>query len=150
MALPLIENAFKLAEYERHVFAIQPEAGVTVEDIIKPEYWSNVAKALTQGALIEARAKDGAYFAQLYVANVDKRGLVPQVRIVVLQKYDLNAAPAKVAKTTEGKLYKVVWRGDNAKHTVTLVASNEVVKDGFPSKKDAEDWIEQKELGLTE
>ncbi len=151
MALALIENSFKLAEYERHIFTIQPEPGVTVEDIVKPEYWSNVAKNLTQGALIEARAKDGAYFAQLYVANVDKRGLVPQIRVVLLQKYDLNAALVKATKTAkETGTYKVVWRGDNAKHTVTLVASNEVIKDGFPSKKDAEDWIEQKELGLTE
>ena len=148
MTQPLTENSFKLAEYDWPVFNILPEPGTTIAETLEPEYWAHVSKRLVQGTKIEVRPKDGAYFATLYVAKLDKSGLVPEVRMGVLNYGELNAKQETCAKKAE--TYKVVWRGDKAKHTVTLVASNEVVKDGFPSKKDAEDWIEQKELGLTE
>jgi len=148
MTQALTENSFKLAEYDWPVFNILPEPGTAIEEVLKPEYWVNISRRLVQGTRIEVRPKDGAYFAQVYVASLDKSGLVPLVRIVLLTYHDLNLDPTKTAPTKESETYKVVWRGEKAKHTVTVVASNEIIKDGFPSKKDAEDWIEQKELGL--
>ena len=65
MSTPLTANNFSLAEYKRHIFAAQPEAGITLEEVLKAEYWSHVAKDITIGCIIEVRPVDGAYYAEL-------------------------------------------------------------------------------------
>ena len=155
MSTPLTANNFSLAEYKRHIFAAQPEAGITLEEVLKPEYWSHVAKDITIGCIIEVRPVDGAYYAELYVANVDRRGQTPQVRVVLKSILQLNDAKTVIPKAKkqdaeDAPKYKIVWRGEKALHTVTRISDNEIIRSEFPTKQDAETWLQRFELGLEE
>lgn len=74
MKLPY--NEFNQAEYKRHVWIAYAELGTKPEDLIKPEYWSHVAKKLEQGHYIEVVSAEGDWLAKLYVRSVTPAGVV--------------------------------------------------------------------------
>lgn len=65
----ILQNRLRQAEFNRTVWAAQPEPGVTLDDMVKPEYWAHVSKSLKVGDRIEVVSADGAWFAELFVRS---------------------------------------------------------------------------------
>lgn len=142
----LIPPDMKLADFARNRFLARPPAGTTLEDLLNPVFWAHVARQFAPGGgdIIEVHPVDGAYYAELFVAECRKTGLVNQVRLVKLSYTPLDEGVAQ-SKTIVGE-YKIVHRGVEKKHTVTRVADNTIVSEGHATKQDAQKWIDEQEL----
>lgn len=127
---------FKEASYERTVYVATPEAGVTLDEIQKPEFWSHVAAKLKPYDMIEARAEDGSYWAQLLVINCNHLS----AHVALLQSCDLNVGEPD-QDDAAGSDYEVKWGGPHAKHRVQRKSDGEVLKDGFANKQAATKYL---------
>lgn len=144
----LIPSDLKLADYDRNRFLARPPEGTTLEDVLKPDFWAHVSRQFRPGGgdIIEVFPMDGAYYAELFVAECRKTGLVNQVRLVKLN-YTPLSTDATVNKQVEAEgAYRIVYRGPEKKHTVTRVADNTIVSEGHATKQDAQKWIDEQEL----
>lgn len=122
-------------EHNVVVYHHTPEFGLNIEDMVKPDYWSHVAKQLRIGHRIEVMAADGAYWAMLIVRAVGRTEAVVQA----LQHVELGS-PAEKIKGDDNP-YEVKWRGPTKKFGVVRKSDNEVVRDEFPVREDAERWL---------
>ena len=152
----LIPPDMKLADFARNRFLARPPAGTTLEDLLNPVFWAHVARQFAPGGgdIIEVHPVDGAYYAELFVAECRKTGLVNEIRLVKISCTPLSADTTvdKPADTTVDKqaepegAYRIVYRGTEKKHTVTRVADNTIVSEGHATKQDAQKWIDEQEL----
>lgn len=142
----LIPSELKLADYNRNRFLARPPVGTTLEDILNPAFWAHVAGQLTPGGgdIIELFPIDGAYYAELIVAECRRTGMVNQVRLVKLSYTPLSEEIVQSRATAGG--YKIVHRGTEKKHTVTRIEDNVIVSEGHATKQDAQKWIDEQEL----
>lgn len=97
---------FKGAEFTRIIFSAQPDAGTGVEDLLRPDFWANIAEQLKPGARIEVMPIDGAYFAELLVLSSNRNAAV----VVPLRVVDLVATVA-ITESGEDPEYSVKFRG---------------------------------------
>lgn len=142
MPRQLLPMRLGLAEYKRNTWCVYPENGVTFEEVMNPDFWSHVAKQMKPGDRVEVWAEDGTWWAELLVR--DTRALA--VLMGVISKIDFKSArePKKNAKPP----YYVDWKGPHRKFAVVRDADNEVIKDGFAVKDDAELYAREHEKAL--
>lgn len=128
----IIAPQFKEAEYIRRVWCASPEQGVTVEDMLVPSFWAHVAKQLRAGDRIEVVAKDGAWFAELFVRSASDNG----AKVAVLRAVKLTEEVLAV----ESEDYEIKYRG-NAKWSVVRKSDKAVLADGQETKEQAAEWL---------
>lgn len=117
----------------RTIFAVKPEFGVTVEDMLKPEYWTHVAQQLRPLCRIEAVAEDGSWFAEFMVISTSKLAAnVSLMRHVLL---------SEVKPSADGDTHFAKWAGPSAKYRVVRKSDNAAIKDGFDTQAQALIWI---------
>lgn len=142
--MKLTADRLRDASYMRNIFAVTPEHGTTLEDIKEPAYWAHTAAKLHPTDRIEVTAEDGSWFAELFVASCGRNW----AKVSVLRYHELSessptdAAVESSAEGLENDFY-VLWRGQTHQHCVMRAEDKAVVKTGFTSKKDAQDWIDQ-------
>lgn len=124
---------FKSAEYERTLWVATPEPGVSVKDLLAPEYWAHVGAKLRPWDRIEVRAEDGAYFAELLVLDASRLW----AKVQVIHHVELP----RVEDTAPDDPFEVKWRGPQAKFGVIRRADKSVLKDGFADRNAAADWL---------
>jgi len=131
---PLSGNKFKNAEFSRNLFAITPPPGVTIEDMKKREYWTNVAKFLKQFSRIEVMPRDGSFFAEFVVTSAG-----PNWANVVLRDFvELdNFKPA-----IEDTEFSVKLQGGDDGWAVIRNSDKVVLGNGFDTSDDAKTWLE--------
>jgi hypothetical protein len=117
------------ASNRRNVWATVVAHGAPYDALLKPEYWTHVAKRLRPGDLIEATAEDGSYFAQFFVVSVAPNAAA----VVEISKTDLQAI--ELPDATSG--FEVKWSGPVLKFTVTRLADNVRVATGLDTKQAA-------------
>ena len=131
---PLASNKFKNAEFVRNVFAITPPPGVTIEDMLKREYWTHVANLLGPMARIEVLPRDGKFFAELIVTASGKNWANVCLRdYVVLDNFN---APA------DNSIYTVKHLGGDSGWAVVRNSDKQVMGDGFDTSDEANAWLE--------
>lgn len=128
-----IPTKLALAEHAVVTYFDAPAAGVTFEDVMKPEYWTHVAPSLRPGHRIEVNAEDGTFWAMLLVVEAERKS----ARVVTLQHVQIEErAPAP-----EQSDVFVKYRGPKVRYSVVRTADNEVLKDGFQTERAAQEWI---------
>lgn len=132
----IIPSRFKVAEYQRTVYVVNPEIGTTVNDMLRPEYWAHVGHQMKPYDRIEVRAEDGSYFAELLVRNAE-RGWA-NVTVLSRIELDAKAEPAPVSID-----FKVEHAGPHHKWRVMRLSDTTVVKHGFENKTEANQWLGQ-------
>ena len=128
----ILESQLVLAEFARNEWHVTPEAGVTVEDMLKPEYWSHVTKKLQPGTLIQATAHDGSWHARFFVRSV--KDLV--VSIALLQKHEFGSDEA-----LDEDQYEFKWAGPTAKFRIIRHVDKAVMVEGMESKDECAAWL---------
>ena len=131
----ILPNHMQLVEhYRAHYGASVPE-GTTAEDLQRPEFWAHVARNLRPYDIIDVLPEDGSYFAEVIVLS---QGVgfakVKLLRFVELADDEVLEDEAPVI---------VKWKGPHLKHTVIRKSDAQVLKDGFPTKLDAENWARE-------
>jgi hypothetical protein len=125
---------FREASFERTVWAATPEAGVALDSLLDPAYWAHVAKRLKPWDWIEVRAEDGAYWALLLVIDAS----ATSAKVQVLHRVELQAVKPEDAPAAP---FKADWGGPTHKHRVLRLSDKQVMKTGFATKDEAEQWI---------
>lgn len=125
--LPMAQSAHK-------VFHHAPEEGVGVEALTAPDYWAHVARGMTAGDRIEVLAGDGSYWAMLLVRAAGRN----EAHVQVLQHVPLGA---QVEAQDAAAPYEVKFRGPARKWSVMRKADKAVIRDEFPLRDAAEQWL---------
>lgn len=142
MAVKILQNRIRPADYDRTIFATTPEPGTTLEDMLAPEYWSHVAKSLKPGSRIEVTPEDGSWFAELYV----RRASANAALVVVLRAYDFEAKMLGATPAPDHADFTVKFRG-GAGWSVVRNSDKAIMFEGGKTREEAENWVAEQNLG---
>lgn len=130
--MKLLANRLKDADFIRTVWHATPEPGITLEEMMKPEWWTHVARMLKKGDHIEVTSEDGEWFAELLVRSTTDKGVcVFALRSVVFSEDKPAAADA---------IFEVKHRG-GAGWSVVRRSDKVVVYEKGATRADAEAWV---------
>ncbi len=114
-------------------YAHTPEYGISIDEVLKPEYWSHVAKSLRPGYVVFVTAADMSWRAELMVRDVTRNealmGVVSHVKFGAAVDLDVDEMP-----------YELKWRGPARKFSVLRKTDGDILKDEFPTKELASEW----------
>lgn len=132
-APPLSPNNVTMAEFVRAVHVVEVPTGVEFSNLLRPDYWTHCAKKFKPYALIEARAQDNRWIADLMVASVGEFGVSMWVKSFV----DIEA---QTAKPQDGAEFAVNFA---PKHQWRVIrkADGEVIHKGSATEADAAAWL---------
>jgi hypothetical protein len=136
LAVSLNSKRFGNAEHKRTVWDADAAKGDTLADLMRPDYWSHVARNLRPKDRIEVVCEDNSYFAELYV--IDAGTNWANVSLLRYEVFAENEANHGVAKDPE---YKISHGGNYHKWRVTRLSDGEVLKSQLPTEKAAQDWL---------
>jgi hypothetical protein len=126
---------FKGSEYERTVWVVTVEEGVTSDDLERPDFWAHVANRMRPFDRIEVRADDGSYFAELLVIAVDRNW----AKVKGLMFVQLNEEATGYAPGSADHIVK--WRGPHRKWSVVRKSDNAVLKEECQTQAEATLWL---------
>lgn len=142
----LAPNRLQLAEYKRNLHRIMVDVDIIFEDILQPEFWTHAVKGLRQYDRIEVVSVDGRFFGEVLVVAILSAGaIVKQINYVEFVK-----AEAPAVKKEEVKPYTIQYKGNINKHSIIRTADKVVIKDGFDTKAQAQEWLDGYEVNLAE
>lgn len=130
--MKILQKDLQPAEFSRIVWAVRPEHGVTLEDLLKPEAWAHVAKSLKPGARIEVFPPDGSFYAELLVRSADANS----ADVFPLFRVDFSEAAEDAPASQE---YELKFAGA-AKWRVLRKIDGAVMVEGL-TKPEAEAWL---------
>lgn len=142
----LAPKNFQSSEFAYARFSATLPAGWTLEDALRPEFWANVCHVLQSppvtrepdksGAIIELRAEDHSFYAELYVRAVKKRGL----DVAVLRE-PVYLGQQKV----ESDKFEIKWNVGKRGFDIIRKSDRETVADGgtIKTREAAQEWIDK-------
>jgi len=140
--MPLGVNSLKLAETVRSVYQITATAETKPEDLVKPEYWTHVARKLRMGDRIEVMAADATWYAELRVMEVGRKesfGARLAFTLPPVQLSNEHLLPA--LNDYEARPFGSSWQ-------VYKSGSADPVKTDLPNQSSAIKWIESQRKAL--
>lgn len=138
---PITPQRFKLADYERNLWVVTPDAGTTLAEVMKPEFWAHCSHAMKPFDKIEVRAEDESYYAELLVRSAGKNWAVTSI----LAHVDLD----QKAVHAPDEDYAVGWGGPHQKHRVVRKRDAAVVFQGGNSADEARAWLNEHLKAMT-
>jgi len=138
----LNEADFSLTESVQMFVTITPPVGTTREDILKPIFWTHVARRLKSLTEVRAMPKDGRWYGIYLVLYADQF----QAQVKELAFYDLDTIKEPESETDP---YYVEWISPPIKYGVRRKADKHIMKDGFATKEQAITWKHQNLTGAT-
>lgn len=130
---PLKDIYLDHASYKRLDMRADVPAGVTLADVMTPAFWSNCARRLTKGALIEILSEDFTLDCQVRVLEVGPTF----VKVRLLRDYTEAAAPVTAAApAVEIGEIDVTFGGKQEGWRV--IHLGKVVQNGFATRAEAE------------
>lgn len=122
------------AEFVRGTYAHESAAGVSKDELIKPDYWAHVARQVPAGSIIQVVPEDQAFFAEYYVVAATSNSLtLKQIRYI---KLEAVADESEVAEE-DSHFCKVKWGSPTSKYQIIRKSDLAVVKSGIPTKEQA-------------
>lgn len=128
----ILDGQLPASEFARNVWIAKPEPHVTKNDMLRPVFWSHVAKKLRVGDRIEALSSDTTWFAELIVRAV--AGL--EVIVGELRHIQFDSIGTRNAAD-----YEVKWVSPTIGFRVTRLDDKAVVKEGLKSKEAVAAWM---------
>ena len=139
---PIAANDLLQAEQSRLVWRIYVPQALSIDDVLKDDYWAHVCHRLHLYDEIEAIAEDGSFYARLLVIN---RGVNDDDRIVKVQKLfyvDLQTVKSIDEDVPEG--YKISF-SPKLRYSIIQTATNVRVSSGHFTREDAILWFKKNE-----
>ena len=130
-------SRLRLAENERAVHVITAFDDTEPEDLLDPSYWAHVTSKFTPWDHIEARANDGAWWAEYIVLSVDRAF----ARVAMLRKVNLTTPDVALSQATGPQAHEVKFRGPHSKWSVIRNSDKQVLFEGGALREDAEGWL---------
>lgn len=135
-------GSLQAAEHKRNLWVGDADPEATLEEMLKPEFWIHDARKFKPRDEIEVWAKDGSWLEVFVVRSV----VIPDVGksvVKVIRKDDVPRSDDKLPepKPIAGVVAK--WRGPHSKWGAVRESDQEVIKDKFETREDAEAWIKE-------
>lgn len=134
--MQILSSNLKLAEFGRNVWLVTPEAGVTPEELAKPEAWVHVSKNLKAGDRIEVVAADGTWFAELFVRSAVGVG----VKLFTLRVVHFDGVAAKAPAQKDDEEFEIKFAGA-AKWRGIRKSDGAVMVEGMASREAVKTWL---------
>jgi hypothetical protein len=125
------EGRTQLAEYARQDWVVNAEEGTTIEDILKPEYWSLVCVRMKPYDHIEVRLETGEWIAELIVLQADRL----YAAVHPLKIHDLIGVGQEKPLAPE---YVAEWKGPQKKWCVIRLHDQHIVQERIEDKLTAQ------------
>jgi hypothetical protein len=109
--------------------AIVP-TGVTVDTILQPEFWANVADKIRPADSIEATNDGLDFLARFFVRSVGRA----RVSVALIQHVEFDALP----ENSEPAAHRIKFGGPHNRWCVERIADGKTVKDNLETREDAE------------
>ena len=138
-------DRFQLSEHARNHWVITVEKGTSVENLLDPAYWANVAAKLRPWDLIEARWDDGSRLTFFVVLGAERT----YAKVAVWLDQPLTTKEVAESQDSGVTGYKYVWKGAKLKHCIVRQSDGEVVHKEAHTKADALFWLREHEDQLT-
>lgn len=129
-------SRFQLAEQVVQNWAVMVEEGTTVDDLLKPEFFTHVAPALRPFSKIFVLTDDGSYYAELLVRNAGRTW----ANCVLLSHIDLSQIIDAVPPTAAAS-YKVAYAGPHHRYRVVRLSDNTVISKEHFDEAAAQAWL---------
>jgi len=130
---------FQQADYFFTTFAVNAEANTPIEEILKPEWWANVAMNLKPMDEIIVRAEDGAYRLHLFVENCGRTWA--KVRFVS-EPLIMQTLDTPEVSVGDGE-FLVKWFGPHDRYCVLRASDKEKISKGHQTRDAAELWAKE-------
>lgn len=137
--MKILQSRVKQADYNRTLWAVTPEAGTSLDEMLAPDYWAHVARQFKVGDRIEIVPDGGEWFAELFVRAVSANAatVFPLRHVVFAEAQDTQAQA--------GGGVEIKYRG-NAKWSLVRRSDKAVLFDGGATREEAEAYA--KDNGL--
>jgi hypothetical protein len=135
-APPLSPNNLQLAEFVRttHIAEIPP--GVPFSSLLRPEFWTHCAKKFKTYSIVECRAQDNKWLADLMVSAVGEFGVSMWVKSFV----DIEAQAQKAATSDAGYTVSFAAR---QRWRVIRNSDGAVVHKDCATEEEAKAWLDK-------
>lgn len=139
--LPKLEpHRMGLAEHRMNTFAVSAEPNVTKADLLRPDYWSHVARQLRVTDKVLMTTEDGSIYAEMLVIACDRLWAKMHIlQWINLQTRDVSETQASAAVQQED--YSIEWKGNQRKHVVIRNSDQQVIHEGDQTKQAAVAWL---------
>ena len=137
-------SLFRSSEFAYARYSVTLPVGWTLDEILDPEAWAQVAHVLDRvpvtgepprvGTIIEVRTEDHAFYAELYVRAVRKMALDVQV---------ISGPVTLGVEKKDPQKFDVRWNVGKRAFDIVRKSDRVIVADGLPKKEDAYAWIEK-------
>jgi hypothetical protein len=132
--LALKEDRWQLKEHRNPGHWICVPAGVTIEDVLQPAFWANVARKLKPSNTIEVHWDDASQFAEVYCVSAGRNwASVSLLRHVKLERAVL---PQQASQ------YQITFNGPVDKFRIMRLSDNAVIRAGFASELEARQYLD--------
>lgn len=133
--LALKEDRWQLKEHRNPGHWICVPAGVTIEDVLQPAFWANVARKLKPFNTIEVHWDDAGQFAEVYCVSAGRNWA--SVSLLRHVKLDRAVLPQQASQ------YQITFNGPVDRFRIMRLTDNAVIRAGFQSELEARQWLEQ-------
>ena len=131
-------SRMKLAEFDRVVWSVIPEAGTNLQTMLAPEYWAHVADRLRPWAKIEVISEDGSYYAELLVKDCGRTwAKVVPISFIKLDQLVQSEDPTN-RDVVDG--FEVAFKGPKRKWSVIRLKDGEYMRQEMGSREEAALW----------
>ena len=130
----------KPAEFARNVHVAVAHESNVPDDLSAPHYWAHVSTQLRPWELIEVRADNGLWWAEVLVLEAGRN----YARVHVLRVIDLSKSAVKSADTIQIGGYEISFRGEFAKWSVIRQGDRAVVRDQLGTQGEAVNWVNER------
>lgn len=121
---------FQKSERQMH-FIVEAEIGTTLERIMEPEYWVNVAPRVQAGSRIDVHMEDYSAIYEFFVVDCGRSF----VKVHLLAQHELEKIDTKARLSLEST--EVQWMGAHRKYAVVRKSDNQVLHDKFAKQNEA-------------
>ena len=136
----LSEADLALTESLQIFYTATPPVGTTREDMLKPIFWSHVARKLKPLTEIRAIPKDGKWYGVYLVLYADQ--VSAQLKELSFHSLETLSDPSEAADK-----YEVKWISPPVRFGIIRKADNVTIKDRFQTKEEAIAWKHQNLTG---
>jgi hypothetical protein len=122
-------------------WAVVIPADVSIETVLEPAFWANVATQLRVADLVDVHSDGRDFYAKLYVREVARA----RVSVAQIQYVEFGA----LAETSEpAAAHRIRYAGPHNKWIVERISDHRIVRERCETKEDAETALKAIENSL--
>lgn len=130
-------NRFELAAGRRNVWQATAEAGVSIDDLKRPDYWAHISNQVRLNDKFEVVTDDGGCYAEFLVRDCGS-GYVKVSALPNTIVFSESIEPGAAIPESD---YEVRWSGPHTLFRVLRKSDGKMLQERIANKTDANIWI---------